>query len=183
MTLGIREYARHRKAQGLAGGTHKAVQAAIESGRLSKSLTPDRKRIRAAELADREWAATTHVDRVPLTGPTAAGAMPPELEESRARREAAEAGLSELELAEKRRALVPRNVVEMAVAEAFRRCRARIERVAQDLARQAPDISPRQLGLLQELLLEATEGINDASVREHFQSLLSDQNPSTETTT
>lgn len=53
--MGIREYARHRKANGLKGGTLRAVQKALLSGRIV--ATAD-KRI-DAPAADLLWAATT----------------------------------------------------------------------------------------------------------------------------
>lgn len=54
--LSQRAYARHR------GETHRAVQKAIEDGRLALSLTKDSRghtKIISAEVADREWAANT----------------------------------------------------------------------------------------------------------------------------
>jgi hypothetical protein len=68
--LGLRAYARHRQQLGLPGGTMRAVQVAIATGRLSKSLTPDGKRIADALAADAEWERTTNANRVPLTGRT-----------------------------------------------------------------------------------------------------------------
>lgn len=51
MTGGIRAYARHRKEEGLSGGTLSAVQKALASGRITKGADGkiDFKR------ADREW--------------------------------------------------------------------------------------------------------------------------------
>lgn len=53
----IRAYARHR------GCTHRAVQRAIKTGRVSKALVVvnGRPRIADFELADREWLANTNV--------------------------------------------------------------------------------------------------------------------------
>src|SRR5690242_3457745 len=111
--MGLREYARHRESLGLIGTTHRAVQVAIRDGRLAKAIRDGK--IDAA-IADREWSDTTLEDRVPLTGPTAPSSrdddddgLPadvPSLKESRARREAAEAALAEIELAEKRGEIV-----------------------------------------------------------------------------
>lgn len=72
--LGLRAYARHRQEAGLAGGTLRAVQVAIATGRLSRSLTPDKKRIASAVAADAEWERTTNSNRVPLTGTTSPAA-------------------------------------------------------------------------------------------------------------
>jgi len=60
-TLGVREYAKHREAQGLTGTTHAAVRKAIEKGRLSRSVTKDAKgwpRIDPV-IADDEWEGST----------------------------------------------------------------------------------------------------------------------------
>src|SRR3989304_8880851 len=107
--LSLREYARHRKKQGLPGGTLSGVQQAISSRRIVESLTRDGK-IRSAELADAEWAANTAGDSVPLTGPTA----PPRRTEApslfsaaRSRHEAAKAELAELEVGKRRCELLP----------------------------------------------------------------------------
>ncbi len=70
--IGLRAYARHRRAAGLPGGTAQAVRKAIESGRLFGSLTPNGKII-DTNLADREWKANTRDYYLPLTGPTAIG--------------------------------------------------------------------------------------------------------------
>lgn len=68
--MGLREYARHRAAEGLPGGTHRAVQVAIKDGRLRASLTRDRKKVKSAKAADAEWLLTTKFDMRPVTGPT-----------------------------------------------------------------------------------------------------------------
>jgi hypothetical protein len=59
--LSIRAYARHRAAKGLTGGAHQVVRVAIARGRLSASLTPDRRQIADADAADAEWAANTTI--------------------------------------------------------------------------------------------------------------------------
>lgn len=156
--VGIRAYARHRKAAGLAGGTHRAVQVAIKEGRLKKSLTPDGK-IADVDLADMEWAATTHVDRIPLTGPTAAGTPPPDLQESRARREAAEAALAEIELAEKRGELVLAGDVESKLVNVFAHCKTKLLAVAARARQRDPALSGPQVALFEALIREALEDL------------------------
>jgi hypothetical protein len=59
-SMSQRAYARRR------GCALSAVQRAIRTGRLSKSLTPGGQ-IAEPELADREWDRTTQSDRVPIT--------------------------------------------------------------------------------------------------------------------
>ena len=58
--LSIRAYARHRKARGLPGGSHTAVQKAIQCGRLDRSVEHEGSRYYIdADLADREWVDNT----------------------------------------------------------------------------------------------------------------------------
>jgi hypothetical protein len=61
---GLRAYAAHRKASGLPGTTHKAVQRAIESDRLSKSVRKVDGGVTIIDFAaaDREWAENTAED-------------------------------------------------------------------------------------------------------------------------
>ncbi len=164
MSLGIREYARHRKAAGLPGGTSRAVEVAIKSGRLAKSLTKDGK-IRSAKAADLEWAAATHADMVPLTGPTApaSSTAPPadaeappvnELAAARTRREASRAELAEIQLAEKRGELVRVRDVEARLADVFLRCRTQLMGIPSRLREQDPTLSPRQVQLVDSLIRE-----------------------------
>lgn len=161
--LSLRAYARHREAAGLAGGTLRAVQVAIESGRLSKSITKDKK-IASASAADAEWNATTHVDRIPIGGPTHAGPPPPpDLAESRARREAAEAALAEIELAEKRRELVPAKDVESRLVNVFAQCKTKLLGVAARARQRDPGLSGPQIEIFEALIREALDDLASAS--------------------
>lgn len=65
--MGYREYAAHRKAKGLRGGSLRAVQKAIESGRIVLTAAG---KIDPAD-ADLRWAATT--DQALQRGPEPAG--------------------------------------------------------------------------------------------------------------
>lgn len=163
--MGLRKYARHRERLGLDGGTLRAVQVAIKTGRLSGSLTTN-KRIKTAKGADVEWAASTKADMVPLTGPTAPknghanGASPPpvnELAGARARREGVNADLAEIELAEKRGELVLARDVEARVADAFLRCRTRLLGTTVRAREADPTITEAQHRLYETLLREALE--------------------------
>jgi phage terminase Nu1 subunit (DNA packaging protein) len=162
-SISLRAYARHRKEAGLAGGTLRAVQVAIKSGRLSKSLTPDGKQIADAAAADAEWTSTTHVDRIPMTGPTAAGTPPPDLAESRARREAAEASLVEIELAEKKRELVLAKDVESKLVGAFAQCKTKILGVPSRCRQRDPALTGPQILLIEDLIREALDDLADAN--------------------
>ncbi len=162
-SLSLRAYARHRKEAGLAGGTLRAVQVAIRDGRLMKSLTVDRKQIANAAAADAEWEATTHVDRIPLTGPTAVGTTPPDLQESRARREAAEAALAEIELMEKRRELVPAKDVESKLVNVFAHCKTKLLGVAARARQRDPGLTGPQIELFESLIRECLDDLAERS--------------------
>lgn len=163
-SLSLREYARHRKASGLDGGTHRAVQVAIESGRLVASVTR-MKKIRSASEADDEWAASTKADHVPLEGPTAPHAAGPAprapnaLGEARARREAAQASLREMELARRQGELVPARDVEAHLANVFSQCRARLMSIPARARQRDPSLSGSHLALFELLIREALEDL------------------------
>ncbi len=159
MSLSLRAYARRRKEADLVGGTHRAVQVAISSGRLRESLTADGKQIADPDLADAEWAASTNVDRIPLTGPTSAGALPPDFAESRARREAAEAALAEIELAEKRAELVRADEVEGRLVGVFAHCKTKLLGVVARVRQRDPTLTVHQIGLFESLIREALEDL------------------------
>lgn len=158
-----RAYAAHRKQLGLAGGTHRAVQVAIRDGRLKKSLAPDGRSIADIAAADAEWDSTTRVDRIPLTGPTAAGTPPPDLNESRARREAAEAALAEIELAEKRRELVPAKDVESKLVNVFAQCKTKLLGVPARARQRDPGLTGPQVELIENLIRECLDDLASAS--------------------
>ncbi len=156
--LSLRAYARHRKAKGLAGGTLNAVQVAIDSGRLRKSVTSSGQITSAAE-ADLEWEKTTKVDYIPLSGPSAAGTPPPDLQESRARREAAEAALAEIELAEKRGELVLARDVESKLVNVFAHCKTKLLGVPSRARQRDPALTGPQVELFDSLIREALEDL------------------------
>lgn len=169
--MGIREYARHRDRLGLAGGTHRAVQVAIKEGRLSASLTPDKKKIRSARAADEEWAQTTHADRVPLTGPTASasggeqsGAVPADLGIARARREAANAKLAEMQLAVKLGKLVDADEIEVRLTTLFGGIKTKLLGVVARAAQRDPSLTRAQLALFDELQRETLEDLSEGRI-------------------
>jgi phage terminase Nu1 subunit (DNA packaging protein) len=169
--ISLREYARRRKAAGLTGGSLRAVQEAIANGRLDKSLTRDRKKIRDTKLANKEWAAATKADYVPITGPAAAPAIATEavkaspasnsLAEARTRREAAQADLRELELKRHRGELVPSKDFEAHLArteermrEVFARCRNKLLSIPTRARQRDASFTARHIALIDELIRE-----------------------------
>lgn len=180
MILSRRAYAAHRKRKGLPGGTDGAVRRAIKDGRLSKRvLTPDG-RIKSAKAADAEWLASTKADMVPLGGPTApkmrrsptapsptkivaaeadspTGPQVNDLAVARARREAAQARMAELELARQEGELVLAKDVEARLADVFLRCRTKLLGVPTRAREQDPTLTDQQIKLVDELIHEACE--------------------------
>lgn len=167
--MGLREYARHRASRGLVGATHRAVQVAIRDGRLVKAI---REGGIDPTIADLEWGETTLEDRVPLTGPTAPAVrddddeLPgdiPSLKESRARREAAEAALAEIELAEKRRELVPAKDVESKLVNVFAHCKTKLLGVPARARQRDPALTGPQVELFEALIREALDDLASES--------------------
>lgn len=158
--MGIRAYARHRGELGLPGATHSAVQNAIKTGRLSKSVTKTGK-VRSAKAADAEWAAATRADYVPVTGPTAPASTtqepPSDLALARARREGVNADLAEIELARQRSELVLARDVEARLADTFLRCRTRLLGITVRAREADPAIGEGTHRLYETLLREALE--------------------------
>lgn len=172
--MGLRKYARHRELRGLPGGTLRAVQVAIKTGRLSTSLTTDGKRIRSAAKADEEWVGSTKADMAPLTGPTGPqnGAAKPtngappvnELAAARTRSEAAKAELAEIELAVKRGELISARDIEARLADVFLRCRTRLLGIPSRLREQDPTLSGKQVVLVEALIREALKELATGTV-------------------
>lgn len=162
--MGQREYARHREELGLVGTTHRAVQVAIRDGRIVNALVDGK--IDPA-IADVEWSETTLEDRVPLTGPTSPSPdddddLPgdiPSLKESRARREAAEAALAEIELAETRRELVPAKDVESKLVNVIAHCKTKLLGVPARARQRDPALTGQQVDLFENLIREALDDL------------------------
>lgn len=173
--MGIREYARHRKAAGLPGGALNAVQVAIRNGRIPASaLTKDGKKIRSAKAADAAWLASTKADMVPLTGPTApassqptAAAEPPvnDLAVARARRESATARMAELELAKAEGEVVPARDVEARLSDVFLRCRTKLLGVVTRAREADPTLADSQLRMIEGLITESLEELANGGAR------------------
>lgn len=150
------EYARSRKARGLAGGTQKAVCVAVQQG-VIPVFGPE-KRIDPA-LADQKWAENRRArpatgEKAPETAknghdsapeaqqaPPAAQIVLPDTgyAAARARREHAEAEQAELELKRKKGELVARADIERGVFEVAREMRDTMEAAINQLA---PELAP-----------------------------------------
>lgn len=158
--LSQRAYAKHRKC------ALRAVQQAIEVGRLSKSVkrTTGGGYLIDAARADVEWAASTYADRVPLTGPTAPAGAPlveelMSLGEARARLEVAKASLAEMDLAERRGELVESREVEARLVGVFSSCKTKLLGVPARVRQQDPGLTKPQVELIETVIREALEGL------------------------
>jgi phage terminase Nu1 subunit (DNA packaging protein) len=146
-TLTIAGYAKRR------GCAHRAVEVAIQSGRLSRSITKDgRKTLIDAALADAEWAANTDESLNPAKTPAT-------FAESRARHEAAKAGLAEVKLRERLGELVQAADVKANLEDVFARCRTKLLGISSRLQQQLPHLSASDLGVVDSLLREALEDL------------------------
>ncbi len=156
--MGLREYARYRETRGLPGITLRAVQKAIESGRITTVVDERGKPKIDAEVADIQWGRNTDPDQSaranagrdvapPPSASASAGGHPGahsgsaggEREgslywDAKTRREVAEAAKAELQLAEMSGNLVKRASVERAAFESGRLLRDMILSVPSGLA-------------------------------------------------
>jgi hypothetical protein len=191
--LSLRAYARHRAELGLPGTSHKAVQKAVAAGRIR--LSPDGKV--DSDEADRLWAANTdesqrrnlaqegrtapvpraprpEVERpappaVPEAEPPAPDGGVPDYAASRARREAAEAALAELELGEKRGQLASVREIDARLANEYARAKTKLLAVPSKLRQRDPSVTLEQVELLDALIREVLNDLaseEDAPVRE-----------------
>ena len=144
--LSIREYADHRKAAGMAGGTRQGVERAIAAKRIlliDGKIDPD--------VADIQWerntrrrvdlhsVPTAHKTEASAPSATDAAAADPSWAQSKARTEAAVAELKELQLARQKGELVDRGGVERAAYQTGRQLQKALidvfpSRVAVELA-------------------------------------------------
>lgn len=173
--ISLRAYAERR------GVSPEAVSKAVAARRLRGSVvTVDGEpKIADPELADREWEANTRprADRVvantaPTTRPPAAE-LPtdvPDYMESRARREAAaarreaaQAELAELDVAERRGELVSAAEARADVIDMFATVKTRILGVPSRVAQRLPRLAAEVVPVLDTLLREALEELSDDS--------------------
>lgn len=106
------EYARHRKAKGLPGGSPVAVFKAVKSGRIT-TLADGRIDFGVADI---QWEQNTRkrADLMPEQRPAESSAPRSDWGDHKARKEAAEASLREIELEKRRGELIDRRGAELA---------------------------------------------------------------------
>lgn len=117
----ITEYAKHRAAKGLPGRSHVAVIKAIKAGRIT--LLADGKI--DFGVADIQWEQNTRkrADLIPEQRPADATAPRADWSDHKARKEAAEASLREIELEKRRGELIDRRGAELAAQKTARTLR------------------------------------------------------------
>ena len=157
--MGYREYAANRKSRGLVGSSLRAVQKAIETGRITTVADDKGRKMIDPEVADIQWTRNTDPDQSARANvgrdPAPSSAAPPGTDsptqdghsssgqgsaywDARTRREQAEAEKAEIQLKELNGELVKRDAVHRAAYEAGRLLRDMIlaipGTVASDLA-------------------------------------------------
>ena len=159
--MGLREYARHREAQGLCGNTLASVQKAIASGRISTIADEKGKPKIDPEVADIQWGRNTDPDQSaranggrdvspPPSSASAPGRGDSDERDSNAywdaktRREVAEASLAERKLEELSGNLVRREAVERAAYESGRMLRDMVLSVPTRLAAELAAVTDPQ---------------------------------------
>jgi len=140
--MNLAEYAGHRKAKGLRGGSHVAVLKAIQSGRLTSPAVSRNGRnwIIDPSLADAQWADNTdqgnaggrsrpQVDIQPPASTDGLKQRVPGQAQAAAIRTMYQARLLELELKQKQGQLVPKDDVDRVWFEEIRRARDAFRRL------------------------------------------------------
>ena len=183
--MSLRDYARRR------GVSPMAVSRAVTAGRLTKSVVRDAKgdpKIADADLADREWEATTDYSRAPGTVKERAAAerldgahgtvagrksaarprpavvddgMPEELSlaEESAKEKHWKARIAELEFRERSGELVDAKAMEAKLADMFTTVRTKLLGLPTRAKQQLPHLTASDVTLLDSLVREALEGL------------------------
>ena len=182
--MNLREYARHRKAQGLRGGSHVAVSKAIERGRLMPPAIErqDRGWKINPDLADQQWADATDptergtghhrgADPPPATKPPpprepTPGSQKPATPKGVQTRAMSEAMLAELKvkreiiaLNKDEENLVPRDQVEKAMADNYTIIRTKLLALPTKARQRIPHLTLDDVAVLDELQREALEDL------------------------
>lgn len=177
--LSLKAYGRHRKALGLPGGNTPAVSRAIATQRLVASLVyvDGEPKIADAARADEEWSRNTDLSKAPgtvkaqaagVTAPTVTGASVTRrgahansLAAASTREKNARADLAELEYRAKAGELVPARAVDAAWSDMVTQMRTAVLSVPSKYKTLEPDLTHTQLAHLNDLLVQALEGLAD----------------------
>jgi len=159
--ISLSAYAKHR------GVSIEAVRRARDSGRLEGAIVivltaagKPQSKIASVEAADRAWARNTASSSI-------AGPDIPSFADSRARREAARAGLATLQLMRERGRLVSVDAVRAAVAAKFSEVRTKLLGVPTRLKQRSAIVADDDVRLVDELIREALEALADGKISTH----------------
>jgi hypothetical protein len=153
--VSARGYARHRRAAGLSGGTHRAVLKAMRAGRISAGADG---RI-DPQQADAQWATHTTPRAVAFT-PRAAGSPPSgpgpltALAEVTVRERRARAMATELAVARLVKNLVPAKEVELRWAACIVTARTALLGLPSRARQRLPHLTPMDVSVLDALVRE-----------------------------
>jgi phage terminase Nu1 subunit (DNA packaging protein) len=136
------------------------VSVAIQTGRLHASvgMKNNRPHITDIDLADKEWAANTRSGARTLRALETAGNVPI-LAVSNAKRAAALAALAELELAERKRDLIPAADVAAKFVEVVTSAKNKLLGVPARVKQRLPHISADDVRVIDDLVREALEDL------------------------
>ena len=172
--ISLRDYAKHR------GVSAAAVSKAVKNGRLQNSVLRDKlgqPKISDPAAADAEWERNTRPDlELPPSPPPPKTKKPaqepdglpgggriPSYAESRARNEAAKAGMATLQLLKERGKLVSVDGVRAAIGVKFSEVRSKLLGVSSRLTQRSSTITNKDATLVHELIREALETLADES--------------------
>lgn len=176
MNRRIREYARHRKALGLPGGTHEAVRGAVDTGRVPVDA---RGVIVDFAAADAAWELSTQHEKrpgAPVDGvaeqgtPDAAGTeLDPEgaltRSEALRRKTIAEMELREIELAKRRGELCLKNQVLREWQTILTECRDRLLSIPGLAKSRMPEMPLKSVATLDEMIRATLTDLADMGAR------------------
>jgi phage terminase Nu1 subunit (DNA packaging protein) len=159
--ISFRTYATRR------GVSPEAVSKAFDAGRLRKSvvIVDGQPKIADADLADREWAQRT---RPRADQGSQRDRSKPDYHAARARREVAaarreraQARLTEIDLAERRGQLLVAADVEARLVAVFSNCKTKLLGIASRARQREPSFTPSQVDLIDALVRECLEELAD----------------------
>lgn len=166
--LSQRAYAKRR------GVSHVAVNRAIRSGRLARSVNADGQ-IVDADLADQEWSASTdltranqatlaqHAAREPVVPAPEAASEGMSLADATRIEKVWKARAAELKFREAARELVPASEVRQEISNAYATVRTHLLGVPSRAKQSLPHLSAGDVVVLEELVREALEALVDGA--------------------
>ena len=176
--MSLRSYATRR------GVSAMAVSNAVKTCRLVKSVVrvKGQPKIRDAELADREWDASTDLSKAPAyvkeradarAGTTTRSPPPPDghevflgmsLSEASAAEKVYKAQLAEIDLAERRGELIAVAELEARLVTLFASCKTKLLGIPSRARQADPTLSSVQVAIVESLVREALEDLAEGKL-------------------